>query len=91
MKSYENEIHSLITIRLKVMMDKNPSYSQRAMARDIGISHTTLVRFLLKKKRLTPKLAYQLGRFMKLEDKVLMKIIFGLLEGDGHKVKAKTT
>jgi plasmid maintenance system antidote protein VapI len=59
---------------------KNPRYSVRAFARDINTSSSGLSDMLNGKKKLTPKIAYKLSKFLKLDDKQAFNLIVQTLQ-----------
>ncbi len=54
---------------------KNPKYSARALARDIGIDPGDLTNILNGKKRITTKIAYKIGLHLGLKDDELLSYI----------------
>lgn len=54
---------------------KNGSYSLRAYARDLNVCHSFLSKVLNGKKPASPRLAYQLGKHMKLSPNEILDLI----------------
>lgn len=74
MKSTDELIINLQNL-LQEKQQANPSYSLRAMARDIGIPQPILSLFLSKKRQLSPYLAYKIGQYFKMEEMQIYYLI----------------
>lgn len=61
---------------------KNPKYSARALARDIGLDPGDLTNILNGKKRITTKAAYKIGLHFGLKDEELLTYIKPTLSDD---------
>jgi len=68
-----NEINSaeIIKTLLSEKVARNPSYSLRALARKLGVSHTYLVLIMKGKRKISSKLAVRLGEAMGIDHKAL--------------------
>jgi hypothetical protein len=55
---------------------RNPSYSIRALARDIDIPYNAVSRLLALNTELNPKHKYKVGKFLKIPKADLLDFIF---------------
>lgn len=58
---------------------RNPRYSYRAYARDMGVSQSLLSKVLVGKRKVTPEFALRLGMGMNLPDSELIKLVISVL------------
>ncbi len=56
------DLRALLIEEFERRRRRNPRYSMRAFAQNLGASHTSLLRLLRQKKRLTRRTALALGR-----------------------------
>ncbi len=54
---------------------RNPNYSWRALARDLGVDHAYLAHILKGNKQVTPKVAYKLAMTLGLKGEQLLEFI----------------
>lgn len=59
---------------------RNPSYSLRALSRDIGVDHAYLAHILNGNKQVTPKVAYKLAKTLGLEGEQLLEFILPTIQ-----------
>ncbi len=79
----ENLCLKALRSELEKLKSKNPSYSIRAFARDLEISHSFLNKVLNKKSSATPRLAYRLGQYTnRSESEILELIVSTINEAD---------
>lgn len=70
-----NSYHAFIKKLLEDKQAKNPKYSVRALARDIGIDSGDLVNILNNKKKVTTRIAYKIGTYLEMNEKELLEFI----------------
>lgn len=75
MLDVENAGPQLIKQILNAKKKINPSYSLNAIARDLNISQPHLSRIMHGKSRMTPRQAYKIGKYLKLDNHALLKLI----------------
>jgi plasmid maintenance system antidote protein VapI len=64
----------LIGNSFKDKKERNPQYSYRAFARDLGISQSLLVKVLDGSRTATPELALRLGLHLELADREIVEL-----------------
>lgn len=74
MKRKNTKLTKLISESFLQKKDRNPQYSYRAFARDLGISQSLLVKVLDGSRNGTPELALRLGLHLELSDKDIVKL-----------------
>lgn len=76
----KNEYINCILDLLEERKVKNSKYSQRALARDLGVNPGDLVKIIKGKKNLGPRLGYRLGKEMGLEGDRLLSFLCPLIQ-----------
>ena len=74
------ELATLLQNNFKRKQMQNPSYSMRALARDVGVTQPILSLYFRGKRRLTPSMAFAIGKYLKLDDKELLNVIVSTFE-----------
>jgi hypothetical protein len=72
----QNQYRLIILRAYEAKKKNNPFYSLRALARDVGIPQSTLIRFLGHKIKLSPNHLYSLGLYLKIPKNELIDFIF---------------
>jgi transcriptional regulator with XRE-family HTH domain len=70
--SYKN----LLKEQLQLRKSRNPSYSIRALARDIGLPYSAIARLLGEGKKLNPTHLYKVALYLKVPEEKLISFIF---------------
>lgn len=60
--------------------EENPSYSMRALSRDLDITPSELSRIMAFKRKLSPKLAYKIGQYLSLPQEELCQLVLSMLK-----------
>ena len=71
---------SLLRQRYQERKVKNPCYSLRAFARDLGVDNGNLIKILDGKLSLSPRTAFKIGKRLQMNDGELLKFILPSLE-----------
>ena len=77
----EHDIPSLLRERLRAAMRRNPRFSLRALAKQLGIDHSTLSQVLRNRRHLSARVLEGIGKRMGLSDEVIRAY------AQGHKKK----
>jgi transcriptional regulator with XRE-family HTH domain len=81
----EHDIPSLLRERLRAAMRRNPRFSLRSFAKQLGIDHSTLSQVLRNRRRLSAGTLEGIGKRMGLSDEVIRAY------AQGHKKKKPTS
>lgn len=84
MASMENADFYRETLKeiLKNRQGKNKNYSMRALARDLGVDHSYLARFIKGHTNVTPKVAYKMAVSLGLEGHEMLNFILPSLKSE---------
>ena len=80
------QLHSLSDILRHVLIERihrNPSYSLRALGRDLKVSHTYLSLILNGKKSLPPRRAFQFAQALELNPALIQSLVNMTVRQDG--------
>ncbi len=68
MTTEKKDLIDLLQSRFNSVKSRNSSYSYRALARDVGVSHATLLNCINYKRNFSPALAYKICKYLELNE-----------------------